>query len=136
MKNIAHIPLVFVIAVAACKASACEPILHDARNDLHNAQSIVIGYVTGNRHTHYENHLLSGGDPNNGQIGDVIVMVAPTEALKGTKPTQIIEVVSDCMGMSPEAGERVVVIRFSNRNFLVEYSGYEKELREALSRGR
>ena len=136
MKNTAHIPLVFVFAVVSGKSSACESILHDTRSDLKNAQSIVIGYVTGNRHTYYENHLLSGGDPNNGQIGDVIVRVAPTEAIKGTKPTQIIEVVADCMGTSPKTGKRVVVIRTSDRNYLVEYSGYEKELREAMSRGR
>ena len=136
MKSITTVSLMLAIAVSTGKSNACEPILHDARSDFPIAESILVGYVTGNIHTAYEKHLISGGNPNTGQVGDVLVRVAPTEALKGTKPTNIIEVVSDCMGTSPNVGTKVVVIRLNNRNYLVEYSGYLGELRQVMQHGR
>ncbi len=136
MKNIAALFLISAIAVASSESSACSPLFHDPRSDFTDAQSIVIGYVTGNKHVYYEAHLLAGGNPDTGQVGDVLVRVAPTEAPKGIKPTHIIEVVADCMGASPKIGARVVVVQIGARNYLIEYSGYEDELRQIMSPGR
>jgi len=121
-----------VLVVIAGESIACGPISHDARDDFADAQSIFVGYVTGNKHAGYEAHLLAGGDPNKGQIGDVLARVTPTEALKGAMPSQVIEVITDCMGTAPKAGARVVVVQKGGRSYLIEYSGFEHELRQVI----
>ena len=125
-----------LLAPLAGESVACSPLFHDARDDFTDAQSILVGYVTGNKHIAYEKHLLAGGDPNKGQVGDVLARVAPTEALKGTMSFQVVEVVTDCMGTAPEVGARVVIVRKGGRDYLIESSHYEQELRQVMQSGR
>ena len=122
--------------VAPTQSRACDPTLRDAASDLANAQAIVVGYVTGHRHIGYERHLLSGGNPQTGQVGDVLVHVAPAEAIKGSKPTQAIEAEADCMGTFPMDRTRVVVVQIAGRYFLETSQDYEKEVRQSARRGR
>jgi hypothetical protein len=94
------------------------------------AQSIVVGYVTGHRHISYEKHVLSGGSPETGQVGDTLVHVAPIEAIKGPMPTEAIEAEADCMASFAEDWTRVVVVQIAGRNFLVHSAEYETEVRQ------
>ena len=136
MKLITAFTLLFIAIVVGFPAHACTPLAHDPIDDSAKANSIVVGYVTGHKQVGYEAHLLAGGNPDSGQIGDVLVRVAPIEAIKGQKPAQVVEVISDCPGTWPKDGNRVVLVQTTGLTVLVETPGYEAELRRALQSGR
>ena len=113
---------------------ACEPSFRNAHEDSKTASRIIVGYVTGHTHSGYEKHLLGGGSPDRGQVGDVLVRVVAVEALKGDKSTEVILVQAGCIGDQPKSHARVVLLSIDDVQHLIEDPQYEEDARASLRR--
>ncbi len=100
---------------------ACSPVPFSPEENTTRADSVLVGYVTGNFYPTYEKSVLETGRGEE-MGGRLYLRIAVTETLKGRR-TEIVETQSGCHNFRP--GERVVVLR-ENGLFHVRDAKYDE----------
>jgi hypothetical protein len=100
---------------------ACSPPPFSPEINTPRADSVLVGYVTGNFYPTYERSVLETGRGEE-MGGRLYLRIAVTETLKGRR-TEIVEAQSGCHNFRP--GERVVVLR-ENGHFRVHDAKYDE----------
>ena len=109
---------------------ACNPPPFTPEENAPKAESVLVGYVTGNFFPTYERDVLATGRGEE-MGGRLYLRIAITETLKGRR-TEIVETQSGCHNYRP--GERVVVLLEDGvfRVHDAKYDDTELRIRRAL----